>query len=243
MPKKKDGHTYRWKRRWQKMAMNYSAASNEIQESRWFCNPLHLGVWQKRNAVVGTACLRAALRDRKRGSWDEHRTALVGHAREYFHVSCLEEMLDLPSLSTTRFKLDKEPYRWNDDWPWTWGWMLRLWSEHSGRIDLAKIKAYIKSHKNFEKVDGDFSTEYFEWYFEHQGECSAETRNCRCPPEPKGPTPPILEGYKTTTGGPYCLSEVLDHPYVEKQQQSILVNPPSHLYNDRAAGSIPSALL
>ena len=173
---------------------------------------------------------------------DDYRIALVSHARQYFHVSCLEKMLDLSSLAPTRFKLDNEPYQWNDGWPWTWGLMLRLWFEHGGRIDLAKVKTYIKSYKKFKKADGEFSTVYLEWHFKHQGECSAETRNCRCPPEPKGPTPPTLKDYKSTTGEPCCLSEVLDHPYVERLQPDILVNLPSSLYSHRAAGSTPPAL-
>ena len=173
---------------------------------------------------------------------DDYRIALVSHAREYFHVSCLEQMLDLSSLAPTRFMLDKESYRWNDGWPWTWGLMLRLWFEHGGRIDLAKVKAYLKSYKEFEKADGEFSTEYIGWQLKHQRECSADARTCRCPPEPKGPIPPTLEDYKSTTGEPCCLSEVLDHPYVERHRQNILVNPPSSLYNHRATGSTPPAL-
>jgi len=160
---------------------------------------------------------------------DDYRAVLISHAREYFHVSCLEKMLDLSSLTPTRFMLDRESYRWNDGWPWTWGLMLRLWFEHGGRIDLAKVKAYIKAYKKFKKTDGVFDTQYIEWQAKHQRECSIDASTCRCPPEPKGPTPPTLEDYKSTTGEPCCLSEVLDHPYVERHTHHIVIYRPSSL--------------
>ncbi|PVH91609.1 hypothetical protein DM02DRAFT_334936, partial [Periconia macrospinosa] len=61
---------------------------------------------------------------------DEYRIVLDTRPREYFHISCLEKMLDLPSLAPARFRLDTDCYRWNQDWPWTWGLMLRKWFEH-----------------------------------------------------------------------------------------------------------------
>jgi hypothetical protein len=75
---------------------------------------------------------------------DEYRIVLVSDDRKYFHISCLEKMIRLPSLAPSRFKLDTECYRWNDGWPWTWGLMLRKWFEHSGCIDLTKIVEYIE---------------------------------------------------------------------------------------------------
>ena len=162
---------------------------------------------------------------------DDYRIVLISDEREYFHVLCLETMLDLPSLAPTKFRLDTESYRWNDGWPWTWGLMLRLWFEHGGRIDLAKVKSYIKSYKKFEKANGEFDTISLERQFKHQAECSAETSNCRCPPEPEGPTPPTLEDCKSTTGEPCCLSEVLNHPYVDHLRPDILVNLPSSHYH------------
>ncbi|ELR06986.1 hypothetical protein GMDG_08220 [Pseudogymnoascus destructans 20631-21] len=64
----------------------------------------------------------------------DYRIALVSHNLEYFHISCLEKMIDLPSLAPSRFKLYTDGYRWNSGWPWTWGLMLRKWFQHSGFI-------------------------------------------------------------------------------------------------------------
>ena len=47
----------------------------------------------------------------------DYRIALVSHNLEYFHISCLEKMIDLPSLAPSRFKLDTDAYRWNNGWP------------------------------------------------------------------------------------------------------------------------------
>ncbi|OBT38972.1 hypothetical protein VE00_10820, partial [Pseudogymnoascus sp. WSF 3629] len=55
----------------------------------------------------------------------DYRIALVSHNLEYFHISCLEKMIDLPSLAPSRFKLDTDGYWWNSSWPWTWDLMLR----------------------------------------------------------------------------------------------------------------------
>jgi hypothetical protein len=72
---------------------------------------------------------------------DDYRIVIVRHEREYFHVSCLELMLDLSSLAPTRFQLDTS----------SWGLMMRKWIEHSGRIELDAISAYIEAHNIFEK--------------------------------------------------------------------------------------------
>ncbi|OAF55202.1 hypothetical protein VC83_08455 [Pseudogymnoascus destructans] len=55
----------------------------------------------------------------------DYRIAPVSHNLEYFHISCLEKMIDLLSLTPSRFKLDTDGYRWNGGWPWTWDLMLR----------------------------------------------------------------------------------------------------------------------
>ncbi|KAH6988679.1 hypothetical protein EDB80DRAFT_730648 [Ilyonectria destructans] len=56
--------------------------------------------------------------------------------REYYHVSCLEDMLDLASLAPAQFNLDNDGYRWNGNSPRPWGLMFQKWVEHSGRVDL-----------------------------------------------------------------------------------------------------------
>jgi hypothetical protein len=38
----------------------------------------------------------------------DYRIALVSDNLEYFHVSCLEKMIDLPSLAPSLFKLDTD---------------------------------------------------------------------------------------------------------------------------------------
>jgi len=128
---------------------------------------------------------------------DDYRIVFVSDDREYFHISCLEKMIRLPSLAPSRFKLDREGYQWNNGWPWTWGLMLRKWFEHSGCINLAKIAEYIDAYKTFQRANGDFSTQHVEWQLTHIRECTADRGSCGCPPEPEGPIEPTLEDYKT----------------------------------------------
>jgi hypothetical protein len=94
---------------------------------------------------------------------DDFRIVLTSTLREYFHVGCLEQMLDLPLLAASRFKLDMASYRWNQNWPWTWGLMLRKWFEHNGRIDLDKIAEYITAYKMSKEELGDFSARHIDW--------------------------------------------------------------------------------
>ncbi|OBT40279.1 hypothetical protein VE00_09864 [Pseudogymnoascus sp. WSF 3629] len=54
----------------------------------------------------------------------DYRIVLVSYNLEYFHISCLEKMIDLPSLAPSRFKLDTNGYQ-------------------CGRVDLAIIAEYI----------------------------------------------------------------------------------------------------
>lgn len=90
---------------------------------------------------------------------------------------------------------------------------------------MSMAEAYTK----FKKTDGEFSTEYIEWQAKYQRECSANVNICRCPPEPKGPTPPTLEDFKSTTGEAYYLSEILGHSYAERHKQHIMINRPTRL--------------
>ncbi|KFY03267.1 hypothetical protein V490_00223 [Pseudogymnoascus sp. VKM F-3557] len=97
----------------------------------------------------------------------DYRIALVSDHLQYFHISCLEKMIDLPSLAPSRFKLDTDGYRWNDDSPWTWGLMLRKWFQHSGCVDLARIAGYIDTYDTFETEHGAFSTAHIDWKLTH----------------------------------------------------------------------------
>ncbi|XP_014550519.1 hypothetical protein COCVIDRAFT_115245 [Bipolaris victoriae FI3] len=82
---------------------------------------------------------------------EEYRIVFDTVPRVCFHVSCIEKMLDLPSLAPARFKLDTDCYRWNRDWPWTWGLMLQKWFEHGGCINLHKIARYFKAYIRYER--------------------------------------------------------------------------------------------
>jgi hypothetical protein len=151
---------------------------------------------------------------------DDYQIVLAGQQRQYFHVSCLEKLLDLPSLAPSRFKLDSDRYRWNDNWPWTWGLMLRKWFEHSGRIDINKIAEYSTAYDTYDKDEGDFDTQWITWQLAHQRKCL--DGYSECPPAPIGPEEPILKDYKTMEGETCLLSEVLQHPSVEMLAVSII---------------------
>lgn len=157
---------------------------------------------------------------------DDYRIVLVSDDRKYFHISCLEKMIGLPSLAPSRFKLDTEGYRWNDGWPWTWGLMLRKWFEHSGCIDLAKIAEYIDAYDTFQKETYDSSTEHIDWQITHLRECTTDHGSCGCPPEPEVPVAPTLEDYKMGEAEVCSIGEVLRHPYVERMSTKVVVQRP-----------------
>ncbi|KFY75266.1 hypothetical protein V499_04727 [Pseudogymnoascus sp. VKM F-103] len=159
--------------------------------------------------------------DKGRRIMDVYRAVLVSDEDQYFHISCLEKMITLSSLAPSRFKLDMNGYRWRDGWPWTWGLMLRKWFEHSGCIDLAKIAEYIDAYDTFKEADSDFMTQWGEWEHTHRRECAADLGSCGCPPEPKGPVSPMLEGYKTEKAKICSIGEVLRHPYLERLSAQI----------------------
>ena len=155
---------------------------------------------------------------------DEYRIVLDTQPREYFHVSCLEKMLDLPSLAPTRFRLNTDCYRWNQDWPWTWGLILRKWFEYGGCINLRKIAGYIKAHKRYEKEDDDYDTAWIERELAHQRECNDKEGGCKCPPPPEALVEPFLKEYQTNKGDVCPLSKVLRHRYVERLVSAIQVD-------------------
>jgi len=157
----------------------------------------------------------------------DYRIALVSHNLEYFHISCLEKMIDLPSLAPSRFKLDTDGYRWNNGWPWTWGLMLRKWFQHSGCVDLARIAEYIDAYDRFKAELKAFSTPHTEWQLTHLNQCTADRGSCGCPPEPEGPgSSPTLEDYKTGDTNACSISEVLQHPYVGRLSTNIVIQGP-----------------
>jgi hypothetical protein len=144
---------------------------------------------------------------------DNYRIVLTGQGGQYFHVSCFEKMLDLPSLTPSQSKLDTDSYRWNQNWPWPWGIMPRKWSEHGGRVELDKIAEYITACDTYDEDEDDFDTQWIDWQLAHQRKCF--DRDCECPPAPRGLEGPILKDYKTMEGETCSVSEVLRHPSVE----------------------------
>jgi len=93
---------------------------------------------------------------------DENRIVFDTVPREYFHASCIK-MLDLPSLSPARFKLDTECYRWNRDRPRTWGLILQKRFEHGGCITLHKIAKYFKAYIRYEREVRKHDTAWIKW--------------------------------------------------------------------------------
>ncbi|QSS58081.1 hypothetical protein I7I51_07503 [Histoplasma capsulatum] len=155
---------------------------------------------------------------------DDYRVILTAGEREYFHVSCLENMLDLSSLVPSRFKLDTGTYKWNDGWPWTWGLMPRLWFEHRGCVKLKRIAGYIKARRNYDEDNGYFSTEWLNWQFHHKEKCNRDDSSCECPPPPEPPVEPKLESHVTEESERCSLTKLLRHRYVERLAPGIMVN-------------------
>lgn len=157
----------------------------------------------------------------------DYRIVFVSYQLEYFHISCLEKMVELSSLAPSRFKLDTDSYRWNGGRPWTWGLMLRKWFQHSGCVDIAKIAEYIDTYDTFKAELEDFSTPHIEWQLTHLNQCTVDRGSCRCPPKPEcRVSSPTLENYKTGDTRACSISEVLRHPYVERLSTKIVAQGP-----------------
>lgn len=142
---------------------------------------------------------------------DDYRLVTSGGAiTEYFHVKCLEKMPGLAKLAPTRFKLDVSDYPWFGHCPWPWGFMLRVWFEHSGCIDLEKIIGYRKACKKYNEEYGNFSTQYLDWQFKCK-EQPQHGESSRCLPEPEPPEEPILGDYTVGEDKACLLSAVVDY--------------------------------
>jgi hypothetical protein len=101
---------------------------------------------------------------------DNYRVVLGTRHRKYFHISCVETMVDLVSLHQSRFRLDTG----------TWGLVLRAWFEHNGRIDLAKIAAYIDAYEKFKEERDHFGTRHINWHLAHMTECTVSRQFASC---------------------------------------------------------------
>ena len=151
------------------------------------------------------------------GIRDNFRAVLTSTPREYFHIDCLEKMLDLPSLAVSRFNLDMSTYRWNQGRSWSWGLMLWKWFEHHGRIDVDKIAEYIRAYDRYKEELADYSTEHIEWQLNHLNNCQEDRTSCDCPPSPAdAPIEPTLQNYETNEGDTCLLSMALRNPHVAK---------------------------
>lgn len=134
----------------------------------------------------------------------------------YYHVSCLEAMIELPQLAASRFMLDTEPYRWNHNAPWGWVLCSGIGSSTSERVNLPNVATYFEmmgpSWNN--KTIGGWSTRYIDWQIVH-GECRADcglSGRIQEPPNP--PERPNIEDYTREDGSnsKACpLSDVLNH--------------------------------
>lgn len=142
---------------------------------------------------------------------DRYRVVVgEGDQRDYFHVSCIEGMINLPSLAPTRFKLDTSCHRWNDGWPWAWSLMLREWFEHGGCINPDKISEYLAAMKVYSKASARDDTRWIDWQLDHK--CDHEERDGKCecsPPAREALVKPVLEN-QVVEGTEKCpLSQVL----------------------------------
>jgi hypothetical protein len=162
---------------------------------------------------------------------DEYRVAVLGPQREYYHIECLEKMLDLSPLAATRFFLDTEPYRWNNHRPWTWGMMVEKWFTQRGYINLDAIDHFIDAYDRFGEENREFSTRYISWQLRHGSSNNKHSRpcDCKCPFLGEAPQEPRLEDFELHATEPLPLSDVLQHPYAERLSRPLVV--PSILGN------------
>jgi len=86
---------------------------------------------------------------------DDHRICVDRgtsyDGKSYYHVLCLECMIDLEELVPSKFKMAGTPGRWS--------LMFRKWFEHKGCINLDKIAAYLEEREAFKEKLGEFSRE------------------------------------------------------------------------------------
>lgn len=60
--------------------------------------------------------------------------------RQYYHLECTEQMLDLSALASTRFTFDPDIHRWYPAYvAWPWGLMVRKCFELKGCVNLDSI--------------------------------------------------------------------------------------------------------
>lgn len=93
-------------------------------------------------------------------------------------------------------------------------------------VDLARIARYIDTYDTFKAEHGAFSTANIDWQLTHFNQCTADRGSCGCLPEPKGPVSPTLEEFKTGGTKACSISEVLQHPYVERLSTEIVIQGP-----------------
>ncbi|KAF2752835.1 hypothetical protein EJ05DRAFT_505660 [Pseudovirgaria hyperparasitica] len=154
---------------------------------------------------------------------DDYRIMLGVRERKFFHVTCFEHNIDPSSLLPARLKLDAASYRWNDNWPWTWGLIIRKWFDCKGYIDLNQIAQYIDDYEKHEEESGEWDTiEISRQLAQQRGDGSVEDAPeiFLLPPT----VTPTLESYAMASDLPCALSTVLQHKYVERLAPAIAIN-------------------
>ncbi|KAL2132725.1 hypothetical protein VTI74DRAFT_3435 [Chaetomium olivicolor] len=86
-----------------------------------------------------------------------------GKTKHFYHVECFELMIHLPDLLHSKFKMDSD----SGDW----GFMVRKWFEHKGRIDLDKIAGFLEELADYKAKYHDWSSVVVESSFHHGREC------------------------------------------------------------------------
>lgn len=156
---------------------------------------------------------------------DDYRVALLGYERKYYHIECLEKMIELSQLAATRFFMDTQSYPWNGRWPWTWGMMVEKWFTRRGYVNLDGIEHFIDAHDRFDEASSAFSVRSIKWQLAHGSGDNEHSVPCDCkfPFLAEVPQKPRLEDFELHATEPLFLSEVLQHHYAERFSRPIVV--------------------
>jgi len=127
-----------------------------------------------------------------------------------YGVPCLETVLHLPALAPTRFKLRKNR-EGRESTSTRWGFMIRKWFKHSGRIDLEEISVWFRDLDEYENERKKWSVRDIEWQLGPHSSCETDcgSPECRRQAPPKRPA---LRSFIKVRGEPCQLSTVLAHP-------------------------------
>jgi hypothetical protein len=91
----------------------------------------------------------------------------------FYHISCLERLLDLRDYIPNKLKLDGGALlvgMFGTVAFISWGSLIHTWMDRKGFLDIKREDAYLKAHKEWE---GDNST----WWFDYRFSCE-EGHDC-----------------------------------------------------------------